>query len=151
MSLNSVYKFALLEELWNRTAKQTRSPNSQDPCPLIIHHSLENTQGGNGNPLQYSCLENSMDREAWWASPLDHKELGTTEQLTHTHTQEAKISQWQGWGEPMPCPSLRIIPVQGPTSIRLQARGKYQIQLKSLLSASSKEERHSGQGSCPHL
>ena len=23
--------------------------------------------GGNGNPLQYSCLENSMDREAWWA------------------------------------------------------------------------------------
>ena len=21
---------------------------------------------GNGNPLQYSCLENSMDREAWW-------------------------------------------------------------------------------------
>ena len=23
--------------------------------------------GGNGNPLQYSCLENPMDREAWWA------------------------------------------------------------------------------------
>ena len=22
--------------------------------------------GGNGNPLQYSCLENPMDREAWW-------------------------------------------------------------------------------------
>ena len=22
---------------------------------------------GNGNPLQYSYLENSMDREAWWA------------------------------------------------------------------------------------
>ena len=22
---------------------------------------------GNGNPLQYSCLENSMDRRAWWA------------------------------------------------------------------------------------
>ena len=24
--------------------------------------------GGNGNPLQYSCLKNSMDREAWWAT-----------------------------------------------------------------------------------
>ena len=24
--------------------------------------------GGNGNPLQYSCLENSMDRRAWWAT-----------------------------------------------------------------------------------
>ena len=23
---------------------------------------------GNGNPLQYSCLENSMDRGAWWAA-----------------------------------------------------------------------------------
>ena len=22
---------------------------------------------GNGNPFQYSCLENSMDRGAWWA------------------------------------------------------------------------------------
>ena len=24
--------------------------------------------GRNGNPLQYSCLENSMDRGAWWAT-----------------------------------------------------------------------------------
>ena len=23
---------------------------------------------GNGNPLQYSCLENSMDRGTWWAA-----------------------------------------------------------------------------------
>ena len=23
--------------------------------------------GGNANPLQYSCLENSMDRGVWWA------------------------------------------------------------------------------------
>ena len=23
---------------------------------------------GNGNPLQYSCLENTMDRETWWAT-----------------------------------------------------------------------------------
>ena len=23
--------------------------------------------GGNGSPLQYSCLENPMDRGAWWA------------------------------------------------------------------------------------
>ena len=24
------------------------------------------TREGNGNPLQYSCLENSMDKRAWW-------------------------------------------------------------------------------------
>ena len=23
---------------------------------------------GNGNPLQYSCLKNSMDRGAWWTT-----------------------------------------------------------------------------------
>ena len=32
---------------------------------------------GNGYPLQYSCLENSMDRGAWWA--MGCKELDTTE------------------------------------------------------------------------
>ena len=31
-----------------------------------IHTSIHKTVG-NGNPLQYSCLENPMDREAWWA------------------------------------------------------------------------------------
>ena len=25
-------------------------------------------RGGNGDPLQYSCLENPMDRGAWWAA-----------------------------------------------------------------------------------
>ena len=25
-------------------------------------------EGGNGNPLQHSCLENPMDRGAWWAT-----------------------------------------------------------------------------------
>ena len=33
----------------------------------------------NGNPLQYSCLENHVDRRAWQAaSPWDSKELGMT-------------------------------------------------------------------------
>ena len=35
---------------------------------------------GNGKPLQYSCLENSMDRGAWWG-PWGHKESDTTKQL----------------------------------------------------------------------
>ena len=38
---------------------------------------------GNGNPLQYSCPENSMDRGTWQDySPWGHKELGMTEQLS---------------------------------------------------------------------
>ena len=42
---------------------------------------------GNGYPLQYSCLENSLDRGAW--SNAGHgvsKSWDTTEQLTHVHT-----------------------------------------------------------------
>ena len=38
--------------------------------------------GGNGNPLQYSCLENPMEREAWW-TPWGGKESDTAE---HTRT-----------------------------------------------------------------
>ena len=36
---------------------------------------------GNGNPLQYSRLENSMGREAWWATVRGVTELDTTERL----------------------------------------------------------------------
>ena len=43
---------------------------------------------GNGNPFQYSCLENSMDRGAWWATVHGvAKSWDNTEQLsTHAHT-----------------------------------------------------------------
>ena len=37
---------------------------------------------GNGNLLQYPCLENPMDRGAWWAAVLGvTKELDTTDQM----------------------------------------------------------------------
>ena len=35
---------------------------------LHFHYSLSCTGEGNGNPLQYSCLENPRDRRAWWAA-----------------------------------------------------------------------------------
>ena len=31
----------------------------------LISGSERSRRGGNGNPLQYSCLENPMDRGAW--------------------------------------------------------------------------------------
>ena len=40
-------------------------------CSAFFIVQLSHPYGeGNGNPLQYSCLENSMDRRAWWAA--DH-------------------------------------------------------------------------------
>ena len=41
---------------------------------------------GNGNPLQCSCLENPMDRGAWWAIVYRVAESDMTKQLTHTYT-----------------------------------------------------------------
>ena len=35
---------------------------------LHFHFSLSYIGEGNGNPLQYSCLENPRDRRAWWAA-----------------------------------------------------------------------------------
>jgi len=34
----------------------------------LIPESGRYPGGGNGNPLQYYCLENLMDRGAWWAT-----------------------------------------------------------------------------------
>ena len=37
--------------------------NKGDPKGMGVSHGLERSPGvGNGNPLQYSCLENSMNR-----------------------------------------------------------------------------------------
>ena len=42
---------------------------------------------GNSNPLQYSCLENPMDRGAWWATLHGVAESDSMEGLsTHMHT-----------------------------------------------------------------
>ena len=44
---------------------------------LSLIPGLEISSGeGNGNPLHYSCLENSMDREAWQATVLGSQRVG---------------------------------------------------------------------------
>ena len=43
--------------------------------------------GGRGNPLQYSCWENPMDRGNCGPQSMGHKDSDMTERLsTHTHT-----------------------------------------------------------------
>ena len=63
---------------------------------------------GNGNPLQYSCLENPMDRGAWRATAHGLAELDRTERLTLSLFTSTKLvkpltdvlcsASDQGWG-----------------------------------------------------
>ena len=41
---------------------------------------------GNGNPLQYSCLESPVDRGAWWATVHGATELDTNDHVTLTQS-----------------------------------------------------------------
>ena len=50
---------------------------------------------GNGTPLQYSCLENPIDRGAWWATVHGVAELDMTEQL-HLHFSLLCIGEGNG-------------------------------------------------------
>ena len=50
----------------NESALHIRWPNYWSFSFSIILPM--NIHGWNGNPLQYSCLENPMDRGAWWAT-----------------------------------------------------------------------------------
>ena len=42
--------------------------------------------GANGNPFQYSCLEKSMDRGAWWAlESIESQRVGHNLVTEHAH------------------------------------------------------------------
>ena len=72
------------------------SDGKESPCNVGDPGSLsglERSPGeGNGNPIQYSCPENSMDRGAY--SPQGCKESDTTEQLILTHTW---MNEWKAY------------------------------------------------------
>ena len=62
--------------------------------------------GGHGNPLQDSCLENPMDRGAWW--PIVHRvaESGMMKDSVGRHAQAEGIARWfrtSGQNCPMLC------------------------------------------------
>ena len=44
--------------------------------------------GGDGNPLQYSCIDTSVDRGTCWATACEVKESETADPLSKQHTQD---------------------------------------------------------------
>ena len=69
----------------------------------------KNPGGGNGNPFQSSCLENPMDREAWWATVHEVAESWTLlkwlsmqactvrARKHHQDLQSYFLRGWAGW------------------------------------------------------
>ena len=51
--------------------------------------------GGNGNPVQYSCLENPMDRGTWWATV--HRVA-----KSETKLKQLSIDMWYTWSSLYP-------------------------------------------------
>ena len=52
-------------------------PASVGDAGSMVAGSGRSPGGGNGNPLQYSCLRNPMNRGAWWAIVVGGKKSRT--------------------------------------------------------------------------
>ena len=106
--------------------------------PVSIPWSGRSLGEANGNPFQYSCLENPMNRRAWWATvhgvlcPWGHTELDMTEQLTLSHSLNGlvvfttffnlslkfELRSW--WSEPQSAPGLVFVHCVEHLHLRLQ-------------------------------
>ena len=83
--LGSVFYFYHHKNIW--LAQMVKNlPSMQETQEGSIPGSRRSSGVGHGNPLQYSCLENPMDRGAWQTTVHGgHKESDTTEWLIHMH------------------------------------------------------------------
>ena len=72
---------AIIKDFTGGTSSKEPPANARDVRVAgSITGSKKPPGGGNGNPLQYSCLENSMDRRALAGYSLQgHTELDTNE------------------------------------------------------------------------
>ena len=79
----------------------TPSPSAGDIKDVdSIPRSGSFSGGGHGNPLQCSCLENPMDREAWWATVYRVAQSHTQAKLLSMHACTASAKSLQS------CPTL---------------------------------------------
>ena len=78
--------FPICKELLMKQSFPGGSDGKESACnagdPGLIPGLGRSPGEGNGNPLQYSCLGNLMDRGAWRATVMGHKESETIERLS---------------------------------------------------------------------
>ena len=68
LSVSSVFLLWINDFLGGASGKGTTCQCRRHKRPGLILVWRRSPEEGNGNPLQYSCLENPMDRGAWWAT-----------------------------------------------------------------------------------
>ena len=62
---------------WHNGEKKNPPANAEDTGEMgSIPGSGRSPGVGNGNPFQYFCLEDSMDRGAWWATVHGSQRVG---------------------------------------------------------------------------
>ena len=61
----------------------------------LIPESGRSPGGGNGNALQYSCLENTMDRGVWWATV--HGVEKTRRELSTAQSVQEIVKDREAW------------------------------------------------------
>ena len=93
--------------------------------PGLIPGSGRSPGEGNGNSLQYPCLENPMDRGAWWAAV--HGVAKSWAWLSNTATSALEYlfsaDPWQGDWTPWPKPSRLLSQTVNKYILRLQVLG----------------------------
>ena len=67
--------------VWLRGKESACAGNAGDRA--LISGPGKSPEEGNGNPLQYPCLENPMDGGAWWAAVHDGVAESQTRLSTH--------------------------------------------------------------------
>ena len=71
-------------------------------CRILFSTNCWLDREGYGNPLQHACLENPVDRGAWWAAVHGVTELDMTEMTWHA------CMHWRRKWQPMPV----LLPVE---------------------------------------
>ena len=90
-----------------QTSQELKRENHRKRQPRITRLEPQSTLWVEmaGPVDQYSCLENPMDRGAWWVTVHGVQKLNTTERLNHQHYHLLRLSSYSeglqelGWFE----------------------------------------------------
>ena len=121
---------------WRSRWKERQVPTHCSSCQEWPFSGSSIKGEGNGNPLQYSCLENPMDRGAWWAA---------VHRVAQSRTRLKQLSMpaciGEGNGNPLQCFCLENPRDGGACWAAVYGIAQLQTRLKQLSSSSSNQRQ----------